>query len=160
MLRVIDLECQRAQGLGPLDDRLAHHQAGQHGEDPHHGPDLEALGVPVRQVQDVDPQIRQIGQDVRHPTAQHTGEPLIIPAGLSSETVLLQRPDGGSEKVELSMEHSTFVKGTERAGAVADGTSGARCRRASAPAAFQPSAFRSLKRCWRSGPCCAPWAAR
>jgi hypothetical protein len=55
----------------------------------------------------------------RHPTALHTGEPLMIPAGVGTGTATLIPPkesDRPPLKVELSAEHSTFVKGTETAG--------------------------------------------
>jgi len=53
----------------------------------------------------------------RHPACQPTGEPLVIPPGLGSGQATLLRPAGSPpEKIELSQEHSTFVKGTEKAG--------------------------------------------
>jgi len=53
----------------------------------------------------------------RHPACQQTGEPLVIPPGLGSGPATLVRPAGSpAEKIELSQEHSTFVKGTEKAG--------------------------------------------
>jgi len=54
----------------------------------------------------------------RRPTCQQTGDPLVIPPGLGSTEATLIRPAGGPppEKIELSQEHSTFVKGTEKAG--------------------------------------------
>jgi len=53
----------------------------------------------------------------RHPSCQQTGDPLVIPPGLGAATATLLRPAGGTpEKLDLSQEHSTFVKGTEKAG--------------------------------------------
>ena len=53
----------------------------------------------------------------RHPTAQQTGEPLVVPPGLGAPVATLHRPDGSlPEKVELSQEHTTFIKGTEKSG--------------------------------------------
>ncbi|HYG74741.1 MAG TPA: BatA and WFA domain-containing protein [Planctomycetota bacterium] len=52
----------------------------------------------------------------RHPTTQRTGEPLVIPPGLGAPVATLIRPGGGSEKIELSQERNTFVKGTDKAG--------------------------------------------
>jgi len=52
----------------------------------------------------------------RHPSTQHTGEPLVIPAGLNVPAASLIRPGGAPEKVELSQDHSTFVKGTDKVG--------------------------------------------
>jgi hypothetical protein len=53
----------------------------------------------------------------RHPTALHTGEPLVILPGLGAPTAKLQRPGNEApEEVALSGERSVFVKGTETAG--------------------------------------------
>ncbi|MCY3023027.1 MAG: hypothetical protein NTW87_28965 [Planctomycetota bacterium] len=52
----------------------------------------------------------------RRPTAQRTGEPLVIPPGLGASATL-HRPGGEPpERIELSQEHSVFVRGTETAG--------------------------------------------
>ena len=52
----------------------------------------------------------------RRPTEQKTGEPLIVPAGLGPGTATLLKPDGTTESVALSKEHTTPVKGTDRSG--------------------------------------------
>jgi hypothetical protein len=55
----------------------------------------------------------------RHPTALRTGEPILIPAGLGTGTAQLIYPKESDRmplKIELSAEHSTFVKGTETVG--------------------------------------------
>ena len=52
----------------------------------------------------------------RRPSAQRTGEPLAIPPGLGDGTVDVLRPDGKIEKAQLSQEHTTLVKGTEKIG--------------------------------------------
>ena len=52
----------------------------------------------------------------RRPSAQRTGETLSIPAGLGSGPATLLKPDGSSEGVMLTKEHTTFVKGTEKIG--------------------------------------------
>ncbi|HEY3321064.1 MAG TPA: VWA domain-containing protein [Planctomycetota bacterium] len=52
----------------------------------------------------------------RQPTALHTGEPLVIPAGLGVASARLVRPRALPETIELSQEKSTFIKGTDSAG--------------------------------------------
>jgi Ca-activated chloride channel family protein len=52
----------------------------------------------------------------RRPSAQRTGEPLSIPAGLGNGPATVLKPDGSSEGVILTKEHTTFVKGTEKSG--------------------------------------------
>jgi hypothetical protein len=52
----------------------------------------------------------------RHPTGQQTGEPIVIPPGLGADTATLHKPDGSSEKLEISRDHTTFSKGTDKAG--------------------------------------------
>ncbi len=58
----------------------------------------------------------------RHPTALHTGEPLMIPPGLGNGSAPLTfKKDPGDKgedlgKIDLSSERSVFVKGTERVG--------------------------------------------
>lgn len=55
----------------------------------------------------------------RHPAALHTGEPLAIPPGLGAGTAELIWPRESERpplKIELSAEHTTFVKGTESIG--------------------------------------------
>ncbi len=52
----------------------------------------------------------------RRPSAQRTGEPLAIPAGLGSGSATVVKPDGSSEGVQLTREHTTFVKGTDKIG--------------------------------------------
>ncbi len=52
----------------------------------------------------------------RRPSAQRTGEPLAIPAGLGAGIATVLKPDGSSESVQLTREHTTFVKGTETIG--------------------------------------------
>ncbi len=52
----------------------------------------------------------------RRPSAQSTGKPLAIPAGLGNGTATLLKPDGSSENVQLSKDHTTLAKGTEKIG--------------------------------------------
>lgn len=52
----------------------------------------------------------------RHATAQHTGEPLAIQPGIGNGAANLLKPGGTSERVTLSREHTTLIKGTEKAG--------------------------------------------
>ncbi|HLX64056.1 MAG TPA: BatA and WFA domain-containing protein [Planctomycetota bacterium] len=52
----------------------------------------------------------------QHPSAQRTGEPLAIPPGLGNGIAEITKPDGSVEKVQLSREHTTLVKGTEYSG--------------------------------------------
>jgi len=53
----------------------------------------------------------------RHPVNQHTGEPLAVPAGLFDGVATLVRPGGQTpEKLQLTSQHSTYIKGTETAG--------------------------------------------
>lgn len=52
----------------------------------------------------------------RHVTAQRTGEPLAIQPGVGAGSVDIIKPNGEKEKVMLSREHTTLVKGTERVG--------------------------------------------
>ena len=54
----------------------------------------------------------------RHPTAQQTGSPLVVPPTNPAVAGMLQRPnpEEAPEKIQLSAEHSTFIKGTEKTG--------------------------------------------
>ena len=53
----------------------------------------------------------------RHPTAQQTGEPLVLTPVPGASSAMLIKPDGSTpERIELSQERSTFVKGTTKAG--------------------------------------------
>jgi len=52
----------------------------------------------------------------RHPTAQRTGETLMVPPGLGGVLASFHRPGETPEKIQTSAEHSTFIKGTEKAG--------------------------------------------
>ena len=52
----------------------------------------------------------------RHAAAQHTGEPLAIPPGVGSGAASVLKPGGALENIILSREHTTLVKGTEKAG--------------------------------------------
>jgi hypothetical protein len=53
----------------------------------------------------------------RRPACQHTGDPLFVPPNAKWKSTKVQRPDGSPpEHVELSTEHATYVKGTEKSG--------------------------------------------
>ena len=52
----------------------------------------------------------------RRPASQQTGEPLAVPPNVQARVATLVHPDATREKVELSLEHSSYLKGTEKAG--------------------------------------------
>ena len=55
----------------------------------------------------------------RRPSSQQTGDPLVVPPSVNARTATVIRPKESNalpEHIELSLEHSTYIKGTETAG--------------------------------------------
>jgi hypothetical protein len=53
----------------------------------------------------------------RRPACQHTGDPIFVPPNAKWKSATVNRPDGSPpERVELSTDHATYIKGTEKAG--------------------------------------------
>ena len=55
----------------------------------------------------------------RRPATQQTGDPLVVPPSIAARSATVVRPKESNsppEHVELSLEHTTYIKGTETAG--------------------------------------------